>query len=74
MNRFFNEVLGGINKDIVGNKKIYYNNLQDSFHWVIELESISFDGVNEDVYFTKAVMDTGTSWMLVPTGLNLTSI
>ncbi len=59
--------LGGLNPTRSRNKTIHYHKLISSNRWMIEFDSLKFDSYKVTPTYKKAVMDTGTSWIMAPT-------
>jgi Eukaryotic aspartyl protease len=59
---------GDYNQTIVGNKTICYNDLVSNHYWTVNLISAFLNDKQIPISTNHAIVDTGTSYLLMPKG------
>jgi hypothetical protein len=62
--------IGGYNTTRFAKEELVWHNLTNKFWWTLKLDSVSLSGKDLGISTSKVVIDTGTSFTLMPTSKN----
>jgi cathepsin D len=58
--------IGGYDTERFAKENITWHNLSSNFYWSITMENVSLNGEDVDINTKKVIIDSGTSYLLMP--------
>ena len=66
--------IGGYNESKYSRSPVTWHNLKNNYYWTVSMPNVYLDNVLVVISAKEAIVDSGTSFLLMPTGKNNFSI